>query len=112
MDRDSGQGQWRLAGSAEVSIDEKIRSFLESEGREKKQILKELLKESLTQEQVKALAPAIRDPSPRVSSRITSLLARWHLRDLFEEQLSGLKPGKQSLLRNHFSKISQKAKEG
>ncbi len=94
-----------------MSIDEKIRSFLESEGREKKQILKELLGESLTQEQVKALAPAIRDPSPRVSSRITSLLARWQLGDLFEEQLRGLKPGKQSLLRNHFSKISQKAKE-
>lgn len=94
-----------------MSIEEKIRSFLESEGREKKQILKELLKESLTQEQVKSLAPAIRDPSPRVSTRITSLLARWQMVDLFEVQLRSLKPGKQSLLRNHFSKISQKAKE-
>ena len=80
-----------------MSIEEKIRSFLESEGREKKLILKELLKEALTQEQVKVLAPAIRDPSPRVSTRITSLLARWQMVKLFEEPPRGLRPAKQSL---------------
>jgi hypothetical protein len=83
-----------------------IRRFLEAEGREKKSLLKELLQHSLTREQVTELAPAIRDPSPRVSSRITSLLARWHLKEVFEEQLKGLKPGKQSLLRGHFLKLS------
>lgn len=103
------QGQRKLAGFVEVKIEEQIHLFMESTGREKKLVLKDLLKASLTRDQVILLAPAIRDSSPRISARVTALLARWKLEEVFEEHLKGLKPGKQSLLRGHFSKIGQKA---
>ncbi|MAJ28478.1 hypothetical protein CBD41_03570 [bacterium TMED181] len=91
-----------------MSIEEKIQHFFKVSGRERKLILKELLKESLTRDHVLSLAPAIRDPSPRICARVTSLLARWELDEVFEEQLQGLKDGKQSLLRGQFRKISSR----
>lgn len=88
-----------------MTIDEKIQLFFDSESRAKKEQLKEILKEPLTREHAQALAPAIRDRSPRISARITALLAKHRLESCFEEQLSGLKPGKQTLLRSQFRKI-------
>ena len=52
-------------------------------------------------------APALRDPSPRVAARITSLLARHGLEEELERQLVGLKPGKIELLRGHYRRIAR-----
>ena len=88
-----------------MNVEEKIGEFFKVSGRERKRLLKEIMKESLTRDQVLSLAPAIRDPSPRICARVTSLLARWNLEEIFEEQLQGLKDGKQSLLRGQYRKI-------
>lgn len=83
-----------------------IEQYLASSGRERKELLKRVLAGDPCLEQATRLAPTLRDPSPRVSARITALLARHQLREVFEKQLVGLKPGKQALLRRHFDKIA------
>lgn len=91
--------------SSGTKSDETIQSFLAATGRDKKEILKLLLVMELTRDQEALLAPAVRDRSPRVCARVTSLLARNDLRDRFEEQLEGLKPGKVMILRSQFEKL-------
>ncbi len=91
-----------------MTIEEKIEQFFNSDGRARKEQLKEILKEPLTPEQAESLAPAIKDRSPRISARVTALLAKHQLENCFEEQLSGLKPGKQTLLRSQFLKIKSR----
>ena len=58
-----------------------------------------------TLEEAGKVAETIRDPSPRVSSRVTSLLARHALDELFEKHLVGLKPGKIDILRRHYDRL-------
>ncbi len=81
-----------------------IDRFLAAESREKKKLLQEL-RPHLDRDGVIAIAVAIRDPSPRISSRVTSLLAKHALDDVFEEQLAGLKPGKIDVLRTQYARL-------
>ena len=85
---------------------ERIEAFLAADGRERKKLLKEILPDATTAEDACALAPALRDPSPRVAARITALLARHGLSEELEKQLVGLKPGKIQLLRGQFRRIA------
>ena len=84
--------------------DDLIARFLASDGRGRKALLKEILP-TADEAAARRLAPALRDPSPRVAARITALLARFGLEDELERQLLGLKPGKITLLRQHFRRI-------
>ncbi len=93
-----------------MTLDELIDAVLTSRGREQKNLLKQVIALDPGKEAAIRLAPALRDPSPRVSARVTALLARHQLLELFEKQLDGLKPGKISILRAHFDKISQSGK--
>ena len=79
--------------------------YLAASGRERKALLKEVLALDPGVDEATVMAPTLRDPSPRVAARVTALLARHRLRDLFEKQLVNLKPGKIQLLRGHFNKI-------
>ncbi len=94
-----------------ASQDELVTRFLDAEGRERKKLLKEILSFADREVAIR-IAKVIRDPSPRVAARVTSLLARNDLNDLFESLLIGLKPGKVSLLRAHYKKIRSGKKEG
>ncbi|MEE2857148.1 MAG: hypothetical protein VX949_07110 [Planctomycetota bacterium] len=89
-----------------MTMDDLIDGVLTSRGREQKKLLKQVFALDPGKEEAIRLAPALRDPSPRVSARITALLARHRLLELFEQQLEGLKPGKISILRAHFDRIS------
>ena len=94
-----------------MTLDDLIEGVLTSRGREQKNLLKQAIALDPGKEAAIRLAPALRDPSPRVSARITALLARHQLRELFEKQLDGLKPGKISILRAHFDKISARGED-
>lgn len=83
-----------------------IEQYLASEGRARKELLKRVLAAKPDSADATRLAPTLRDPSPRVAARITALLARHQLRDVFEQQLGGLKSGKIAILRGHFEKIA------
>ena len=85
--------------------------FLRAEGRERRRLLREL-SPSLELDDVIRIAVALRDPSPKLAARITSLLARHDLEEHFEAQLHGLKPGKIAILRRHFEKIRKKTGQG
>lgn len=84
---------------------ELLRRFVAASGRERREIFK-ALKPHLAAEDMEAIAFAVRDPSPKLSSRVTALLARHGRRDLFEAQLGGLRPGKIAILRGTFRKIA------
>ena len=88
-----------------MSLDQLIDQFLASEGRARKELLKKVLAGDPDPRQATRMAPTLRDPSPRVSARVTALLARHQLRDVFAQQLVGLKPGKIAILRSQFDKI-------
>ncbi len=88
---------------------ERIAAFLAADGRERKKLLKEILPDATSAEDARALAPALRDPSPRVAARVTALLARHGLAEVLEAQLRGLKPGKINLLRGQFRRIADDA---
>ncbi|MEC9475555.1 MAG: hypothetical protein VX764_00805 [Planctomycetota bacterium] len=90
-----------------MNLDELIERYLASEGRDRKKLLKQVLAGDPGPRQATRLAPTLRDPSPRVAARITALLARHQLREVFEQQLVGLKPGKLAILRGHFDKIAK-----
>ena len=81
-----------------------IERFLAGDGRERKALLKELAPH-LERDDVVRIAPALRDPSPRIAARITSLLARHELEEELEKNLVGLKPGKIALLRAAFARV-------
>ncbi len=81
-----------------------IERFLRADSRERKKLLPRL-RPHLTRADVERIAPTLRDPSPRIAARVTSLLARHQLDGLFESLLVGLKPGKAQILRSHYSKI-------
>ena len=83
---------------------ELIARFLDADDRGRKALLKEILPVA-DEAAARRLAPALRDPSPRVAARITALLARFGLEDELERQLRGLKPGKIALLRRHYRRI-------
>ncbi len=89
-----------------ISTDE-IRAFLSADDRERKKLLKEIIPRVTCAEDAIRLAPALRDPSPRVAARITAILAKFQLEEELETQLHGLKPGKVDLLRNHFRRIAK-----
>lgn len=89
-----------------MNLDQLIEQYLGSQGRARKELLKKVLAGDPDPRQATRLAPTLRDPSPRVSARITALLARHQLREVFEQQLVGLKPGKLAILRSKFEKIS------
>ncbi len=91
-----------------MSLDELVEKFLQATGRERKELLKQLLALDPGPDAVSKMAPTLRDGSPRVAARVTALLARHQMRDLFEVQLRGLKAGKIKLLRGHFDKISRR----
>ncbi len=84
----------------EVLIDR----FLAGGGRERRAILKQL-RPQLEREDVIRIAPTLRDSSPKVAARVVALLARHQLREVFEANLEGLKPGKIEILRRHFERI-------
>ena len=88
-----------------MSPEDLLEKYLESRGRERKALLKEVLALGPGVDEARVMAPTLRDPSPRVAARVTALLARHRLRELFEEQLVNLKPGKIQILRGHFNKI-------
>lgn len=111
MDRNRRKGRLGNFGRSSLSFDQLIDQFLSSEGRDRKELLKKVIAGDPTPRQAARLAPTLRDPSPRVAARITALLARHHLREIFEQQLVGLKPGKIAILRSHFEKISKTAGE-
>ncbi len=81
-----------------------IDRFLAADQRARKQLLKEITPR-VDRAAVERLAPAIRDPSPRICARVTSLMARFELDELFESLLDGLKPGKIAILRGQYRKI-------
>ena len=85
-----------------------IGRFLTADSRERKKLLPRL-RPHLTRVDVERIAPTLRDPSPRIAARVTSLLARHHLDGLFESLLVGLKPGKAQILRSHYAKIRRKS---
>lgn len=85
-------------------VEAEIQELLESSGRERKRRLKEIVPK-LRPEHVRLVAPLVRDPSPRISSRIVSVLARHGDDELFAAQLSGLKPGKIALLRAQYARL-------
>jgi hypothetical protein len=91
--------------SGPVQLERRIEELLAADDRTRKRLLKELLPEIRTREEAALLAPALRGPSPRVAARVTSLLARFELGEVFEAQLAGLKPGKVDLLRRQFLRI-------
>ncbi len=101
MNPTSTEDDGELAGD---DVGERIERFLAATSRERKKLLQEL-RPLLDRDGVAAIAEAIRDPSPRVSSRVTSLLAKHGLDELFESRLAGLKPGKIEILRRHFEKL-------
>ena len=84
---------------------EELDTFLAADDRARKQLLKDLFPRIETAEEVRVLAPALRDPSPRVAARVTSLLAKFGLEEELERQLVGLKPGKVQLLRGQFQRL-------
>ncbi|MEM7163896.1 MAG: hypothetical protein AAF581_00445 [Planctomycetota bacterium] len=83
-----------------------IERFLAGDGRQRRAVLKEL-RPLLLREDVERIAPALRDPSPKIAARVVSLLARHDLIDCFEAQLAGLKPGKIDILRRHYDRIAK-----
>lgn len=97
---ESADAPQSIADKAEL-----LRRFVAASGRERREVFK-ALKPHLDPDDLEAIAFALRDPSPKLSSRITALLARHGRRDLFEAQLDGLKPGKIAILRGHFDKIA------
>ena len=90
---------------AEPDKESLIEGFLAGDGRERRAILKEL-RPLLDRDDVARIAPALRDSSPKIAARVVSLLARHELREVFEAQLGGLKPGKIDILRRHYEKIA------
>ncbi|MEQ8768257.1 MAG: hypothetical protein RL885_30415 [Planctomycetota bacterium] len=91
-------------------LDALVDRFLSAEPRERKKLLKEVVP-AADRAAAERLAPVIRDPSPRVAARVTSLLARHALDEVFERQLEGLKPGKVDILRSHYRKIRSEGEE-
>lgn len=83
---------------------ELVTQFLAADSKQRKTMLPEV-RSALDRAGVAAIAEAVRDRSPRVSSRVTAMLAKHALDDLFEAQLPGLKPGKIEILRTHYAKI-------
>jgi hypothetical protein len=81
-----------------------IHRFLAADQKERKKLLAAVLAGS-DRATAERIAVVIRDPSPRVAARVTSLLARHGLDELFESLLPGLKPGKITLLRSHYARI-------
>ncbi len=81
-----------------------VERFLAGDSKERKAMLPEVRAE-LDRAGVAAIAETVRDRSPRVSSRVTAMLAKHALDDLFEASLRGLKPGKIDILRTHYAKI-------
>ena len=96
---------------ASLGKEELIRRFVGGGSRERRALLK-VLRPQLEREDVIRIAPAIRDSSPKIAARVTSLLARHELAELFESLLAGLKPGKVQILRHHFAKISPRGSPG
>ncbi len=88
---------------------QQLEAFLAASGREKREIFK-TLRTQLVAADVERIAIAIRDPSPKLSARVTSLLARHGREDLLEKHLVGLKPGKIAILRGKFQRIASAAK--
>ena len=84
---------------------EELEQFLAADDRTRKQLLKDLFPRIESAEEVRTIAPALRDPSPRMAARVTSLLAKFGLEEELEKQLVGLKPGKVQLLRGQFQRI-------
>lgn len=85
---------------------ELIERFLAADRRGRHALLKQLTPH-LERDDVARIAPALRDPSPRTAARITALLARHQLDELFESLLANLKPGKISILRSQYEKLRQ-----
>jgi hypothetical protein len=79
-------------------LETQIDALLASEGRERKRLLKDLLPH-LGFEHLERIAILVRDPSPRVSSRIVALLIRGGRRDLLEAHVDGLPAGRVAWLR-------------
>ncbi|MEM7261763.1 MAG: hypothetical protein AAF488_07200 [Planctomycetota bacterium] len=100
--------------SADSSSQEKasrIAAFLAAEGREKRELFRDL-RMDLTADDLPAIAVAVRDPSPKLSARVASLLARHGRADLLEAQLGGLKPGKIEILRRKYRSIAGESSDG
>ena len=87
------------------SVDHLIDLLLAADGREQKTLLKSVIA-GLLPRHLPRVAPLIRENSPRVAARITSILARHGRDDLFEQNLAGLKPGKITILRAQFARLS------
>jgi hypothetical protein len=79
-------------------IQTQIDALLASEGRERKRLLRDILP-LLGSEHLERMAILVRDPSPRVSSRIVALLIRGGRQDLLEAHVDGLPAGRVAWLR-------------
>ena len=90
-----------------LSKPELLTAFVSADSRERRRLI-QLIRPIVEAEDMAQLAPCLRDGSPKIAARITSLLARFELEELFEKQLDGLKEGKKKILRSHFKKITTK----
>ena len=89
------------APSTDSATAEWIRSFLAARGRERKAILK-TMPADLDPASIRLLAPALADPSPRISHRLTALFARHGLEDEFEAALRAVPEVRVPHLRAQF----------
>ncbi|MEZ6196934.1 MAG: hypothetical protein R3F20_14590 [Planctomycetota bacterium] len=82
-----------------------VERFLAADARGRKTLLKEVL-EGADLERLRRLAPAMRDPSPRVSMRLCAAIARAGADELFLETVRGVKPARAHQLVRHFERIA------
>ncbi len=81
-----------------------VARFLLAPARERRTLL-QALRPYLERDDVIRMAPVLRESSPKIAARLTSLLARFDLEREFRARLVGLKPGKIRVLEAHFRKI-------
>lgn len=88
-----------------------VEDFLAADGRARKKLLSSVL-EHADAERLRRLAPALRDPSPRVGSRLTSALARAGMDEVFLQAIQGIKPARAAQLCQQFARIAGRPPRG
>ncbi|MFN0058520.1 MAG: hypothetical protein ACKVX7_08690 [Planctomycetota bacterium] len=91
-----------LVGSLDKSA--LLAAVLAADGRERRALFQQLAP-SLDAADMERIAPLLRDTSPKLSARITALLARHRCDELFAVQLASFKPGRQAALRAQYQRI-------
>ncbi|MCA8959196.1 MAG: hypothetical protein KDC38_01735 [Planctomycetes bacterium] len=97
--------------SDEPTLDERVDAFLAAEGREKRELFKQLCDRhppaGFSDEILERIAVAVADRSPKLSARVTAILARHGREDLLEANLVGSKPGKAAILRAKYRNVAR-----